>query len=448
MMNAKLSSIWYRALKILKEKPEIRPSSYNHWIEPLVPVGMTSSTIFLQVPTDVHFEIVQTMYLEAIKEAVLQSTEDFYQVKLLDYNEPLPAELEATVSYSTRNDDAITLNPKYTFESFVVGESNQFAHAGSMAVAERPADSFNPLFIYGDPGLGKTHLAQAVGNYIKKNNPQFNVMYITSEKFTNDFINTLLIDKKTVEFKNKYRTCDVLIIDDIQFIANKDQTQVEFFHTFNALHEANKQIIITSDRPPKEMKELEERLQNRFNWGLIVDIQPPDLETRVAILKKKASEENFEVPDDILFYIAENLKSNIRNLEGVLKRLTAYNVLMGKAITMELANEAIKEFMSKSDDPHVNTEYILSIVANYFNLTSDEILSAKRTQEISYARHIAMYLMREFTGLSLPRIGKELGGRNHATILNGINKIKNSMETNEDTRKIVEELIINLESRK
>ena len=256
-----------------------------------------------------------------------------------------------------------------------------------------------------------------------------------------------MLEKKTVDFRNKYRACDVLIIDDIQFISNKDQTQIEFFHTFNALHESNKQIIITSDRPPREIKELEERMRNRFEWGLIVDIQPPDLETRVAILKKKASEENFEVPDEILFYIAENLKSNIRNLEGVLKRLTAYNVLMGRPITMQLADEAIKEFLNKSEDPHVNTEYILSIVSNYFNLTSDEILSAKRTAEISYARQIAMYLMREFTSMSLPKIGKELGGRNHATIISGIKKIENSIETNEDTRKIVEELRVNLENR-
>lgn len=445
-MKAKLSSIWYQALKLLKEKTEVSQSAYDHWIEPLLPVGMTEEAIYLKVPTELHYEIVKSMHFEAISEAVNASADKFYRIELLDFNEALPPELAYTVSYATSGDSTSTLNPKYTFSSFVVGDSNQLASAASQAVSERPADAFNPLFIYGGPGLGKTHLVQAIGNKIKEGNPAANILYVTSEQFTNDFINTLL-DKKTVDFRNKYRTCDVLIIDDIQFISNKDQTQVEFFHTFNTLHESNKQIIITSDRPPKEIKELEERLRTRFEWGLIVDIKPPDLETRVAILKKKASEENFEVPDDILFYIAENLKSNIRNLEGVLKRLTAYNVLMGKPITMQLADEAIKEFLNKSDDPHINTEYILSIVANYFNLTSDEILSSKRTQEISYARHIAMYLLREFTGLSLPKIGKELGGRNHATILNGINNIKNSMEKNEDTKKIVEELITNLENR-
>ena len=445
-MNAQLSLIWNSALKHLKGRPEISKTGYEHWIEPLLPVGMTEEAIYLKVPTELHFEIVKSMHFDAICEAINACSDKPYAVELLDYNEPLPPELEYAVTYGGRDDNATTLNPRYTFSSFVVGESNKLAHAASQAVAERPADAFNPLFIYGGSGLGKTHLVQAIGNRIKEKNPAANVLYVTSEKFTNDFINTLL-DKKTVDFRNKYRTCDVLIIDDIQFISNKDQTQVEFFNTFNTLHEANKQIILTSDRPPREMKELEERMRTRFEWGLLVDIKQPDLETRVAILKKKASEENFEVSDDILFYIAEHLKANIRNLEGVLKRLTAYNVLMGRPITMQLADEAIKEFMNKSEDPPVNTEYILSIVSNYFGVTSDEILSSKRTQEISYARHIAMYLMREFTGQSLPKIGQELGGRTHATVSNGINNIKKSMVENEDTKKIVEELIANLENR-
>jgi len=445
-MQAQLSSIWYKTLRILKNRQEVSQSAYDHWIEPLLPVGMTEDAIYLRMPSEVHLEIVKTMHYPVIQEAINQASGGNFKLELLDCNDPLPAILGVRVAHTSRTDGATTLNPRYTFSSFVVGDSNKFAHAASQAVADRPADAFNPLFIYGGAGLGKTHLVQAIGNRIKENNPAAQVMYVTSEDFTNEFINTLL-DKKTVDFRNKYRACDALIIDDIQFISNKDQTQVEFFHTFNTLYESNKQIILTSDRPPKEIKELEDRMRTRFEWGLIVDIKPPDLETRVAILKKKASEENFEVPDEILFYIAENLKSNIRNLEGVLKRLTAYNVLMERPITMQLADEAIKEFLNKSDDPHINTEYILSIVANYFNLTSDEILSSKRTQEISYARHITMYLMREFTGLSLPKIGKELGGRNHATILNGINNIKASMENNEDTKKIVEELISNLENR-
>lgn len=445
-MNTQLASIWTQALKLIRENPEVSQTAYEHWIDPLLPVGLADNILYLKMPTEVHLEIVKGMHLSVIKEAVRIASDMQCDVALLDHNDPLPASLEYTVLHEERTDDALTLNPRYTFSSFIVGESNRLAHAAAQAVSERPADAFNPLFIYGGPGLGKTHLVQAIGNKIKESNPSANVIYVTSEKFTNEFINALM-DKKSVEFRNIYRTCDVLIIDDIQFIAKKDQTQVEFFHTFNALHEANKQLIFTSDRPPKEIKELEERLRTRFEWGLIADIKPPDLETRIAILKKKASEANFEVPNDIIFYIAEHLKSNIRNLEGVLKRLTAYNVLMGKPITMQLADDAIKEFLSKTDDPHINTEYILSIVANYFNITSDEILSSKRTQEISYARHIAMYLMRECTGLSLPKIGKELGGRNHATILNGINNIKASMEKNEDTKKIIDELVANLNDR-
>ena len=448
-MKAQLSSIWYRALKILKEHSEVSPSSYEHWIEPLLPVGMSEDKIYLKMPTEVHLEIVKSMHLATISEAINQAAggERFYRVELLDYNEDTPPELEYTVAFDRSGDEATTLNPRYTFDSFVVGDSNRLAHAASKAVSERPAQAFNPLFLYGGAGLGKTHLAQAIGNKIMENNPSANILYVTSEKFMNEFINLMVTHQNTIDFRNKYRSCDVLIVDDIQFLSNKDQTQIEFFNTFNALHEANKQIILTSDRPPKEIRELEERMRSRFEWGLIVDIKPPDLETRVAILKKKASEENFDVPDSILFYIAEHLKSNIRNLEGVLKRLTAYNVLMGKPITMQLADEAIKEFLNKNEDPHINTEYILSIVANYFNITSDEILSSKRTQEISYARHIAMYLIREFTNLSLPKIGKELGGRNHATILNGINNIKTSMQKDEDTKKIIDELVKNLENR-
>lgn len=444
-MNAQLSQIWYSALKILKEKPDLSNTSYEHWIEPLIPAGIRGNTIYLKMPTEIHYEIVKSMHLENIRQAI-QSLGD-YEVELLDFGDETAFADEPRAAFADEpRTSATTLNPRYTFDSFVVGESNQLAHAASKAVAERPAAAFNPLFLYGGAGLGKTHLIQAIGNRVLELNPRANVIYITSESFTNDFINTILEKKNNMDFRNKYRTCDVLIIDDIQFISNKDQTQVEFFHTFNALYEANKQIIMTSDRPPKEIKELEERLRTRFEWGLITDIKPPDLETRVAILKKKAEEENFEVPDDILFYIAENLKSNIRNLEGVLKRLTAYNVLMGKPITMALADDAIKEFLNKSEDPHVNTEYILSIVSNYFGLTSDEILSSKRTQEISYARHIAMYLLREFAHLSLPKIGKELN-RNHATIINGINNIKSSMESNEDTKKIIDELTKNLENR-
>ncbi len=445
-MKAKLSAIWNKTLKILKEREDVSLITYENWLESLSPVGISDNIVYLRVPSEVHYEVVKTMHADKIREALNEVDEASYEVVVLNVNEETPASLEFSVSFEGREDDATTLNPRYTFDSFVVGDSNQLAHAASKAVSERPAHAFNPLFIYGGAGLGKTHLAQAIGNKIKESNKDANILYITSEKFTNDFINTIIEKKNTIDFRNKYRACDVLIVDDIQFISNKDQTQNEFFHTFNALHESNKQIILTSDRPPKEMRELEERLRTRFEWGLIADIKPPNLETRIAILKKKAEEENFEVPENIIYYIAEKLKSNIRNLEGALKRLTAYNVLMGEEITMELADKSIQEFLNKNEET-INTEYILSIVANYFNITPDEILSSKRTQEISYARHITMYLMRECTELSLPKIGQELGGRKHPAIHHGINNIKESMKHDEGTRKIIEELKKNLANK-
>ena len=446
-MRTQLSSVWSGALNLLKEM--MSETSYEYWIEQLQPLGIHEGVLYLKMPTELHLEIVKSMHLDKIKEAVNNVSSEQLNIQLIDYNESMPECLTYAVDHSeNRMDDAGTLNPRYTFESFVVGESNSLAHAGAIAVSKTPgAPSHNPLFLYGDPGLGKTHLAHAVGNKVKQDNPNANVLYVTSEKFMTEFIAMLRDGSGSVEFRNKYRMCDVLIVDDIQFLAKKNETQIEFFHTFNALYEAGKQIIITSDRPPRELKELEERIRSRMEMSLITGIQRPDLETRIAILKKKASEEHFVVSDDILYYIAEHLKSNIRNLEGVLKRLMAYNVLMGKPITMELANEAIIEFTGKSDDPHVNTEYILSVVANYFNVTSDEILSAKKNQPIAYARQIAMYLIREFTNLSLPKIGQELGGRDHATIMYGISAIKKKMQDNEDTKKVIDELMKNLENR-
>ncbi|MGL5675290.1 MAG: chromosomal replication initiator protein DnaA, partial [Cellulosilyticaceae bacterium] len=314
------------------------------------------------------------------------------------------------------------LNPRYVFNSFVVGNSNRMAHAAALAVAEAPARAYNPLFLYGGVGLGKTHLMHSIAHYILEQNPNAKVLYASSEKFTNELINSIKDDKNEA-FRNKYRNIDVLLIDDIQFIAGKERTQEEFFHTFNTLHEANKQIIISSDRPPKEIETLEDRLRSRFEWGLIADIQGPDLETRIAILRKKAEIESLSVPEEVLLFIAKTVISNIRELEGALNRIIAFSSLANKPITVELANEALKDLISKDKPRIITADYIQEIVANYFHLKPEELKSSKRTRNIAFPRQIAMYLCRKLTDLSLPKIGEKFGGRDHTTIIHGYEKI-------------------------
>src|SRR5699024_8141486 len=314
------------------------------------------------------------------------------------------------------NNQRDQLNPKYSFDTFVIGNSNRFAHAASLAVAEAPAQSYNPLFIYGGVGLGKTHLMHAIAHYILSQSPDTKVVYVSSEKFTNELINSIR-EYRNEEFRNKYRNVDVLLVDDIQFIAGKEGTQEEFFHTFNALHEANKQIIISSDRPPKEIPTLEDRLRSRFEWGLIADIQAPDLETRIAILKKKAKVENINVPDDVMLYIATKIKSNIRELEGALIRMVAYSSLTNEDITVELAEEALKDIISNDKPKEITVNSIKDVVSKDFSIKIEDFNSKKRTRAIAYPRQIAMYLTRELTDLSLPKIGDEFGGRDHTTVI-------------------------------
>ncbi|MBZ9621303.1 MULTISPECIES: chromosomal replication initiator protein DnaA, partial [Clostridium] len=332
-----------------------------------------------------------------------------------------------------------TLNPKYTFDSFVIGNSNRFAHAASLAVAESPAKAYNPLFIYGGVGLGKTHLMHAIGHYILSNNPKSKVVYVSSEKFTNELINSIK-DDKNVEFRNKYRNVDVLLIDDIQFIAGKERTQEEFFHTFNDLHEANKQIILSSDRPPKEIPTLEDRLRSRFEWGLIADIQPPDFETRIAILKKKADVENLNIPNEVMVYIATKIKSNIRELEGALIRIVAFSSLTNKEIGIDLASEALKDIISSRNSKQVTIELIQDIVSSYFNLKVEDFKSSRRTRNITFPRQIAMYLCRKLTDMSLPKIGEEFGGRDHTTVIHACEKISKGLKEDENLQDNVAEL--------
>ncbi len=338
------------------------------------------------------------------------------------------------------------LNPKYTFDSFVIGNSNRFAHAASLAVAESPAKAYNPLFIYGGVGLGKTHLMHAIGHYILNNNPKSQVVYVSSEKFTNELINSIK-DDKNVEFRNKYRNIDILLVDDIQFIAGKERTQEEFFHTFNALYEANKQIIISSDRPPKEIPTLEDRLRSRFEWGLIADIQAPDFETRMAILKKKADVEKLNIPNEVMVYIATKIKSNIRELEGALIRIVAFSSLTNKEISVDLASEALKDIISSKQTRQVTIDIIQEVVANYYNLKIEDLKSARRTRNIAFPRQIAMYLSRKLTDMSLPKIGEEFGGRDHTTVIHAYEKISNNLKKDESLQNAINELNKRIKSK-
>ena len=324
-------------------------------------------------------------------------------------------------------DGAAQLNPRYTFDAFVIGSGNQFAHAACQAVSQRPSKAYNPLFLYGGVGMGKTHLMQAIGHEIKRRQPHAAICYISSEKFTNEMINSLRYDKMT-SFRDKFRNVDVLLIDDIQFLAQKERTQEEFFHTFNALHESMKQIVIASDRPPKELAEIEDRLRSRFEWGLIADIQPPDLETKVAILQKKAEQERVTLPTDVALFIASNIRSNVRELEGALIRLVAHSSLMGAEITLPYTQQVLKNFID-SQARKVTIESIQKAVAEQFGLRLIEIKAKNNSRAIVYPRQIAMYLAKHLTEASLPEIGRQFGGKHHTTVLHSVEKIEEVRKT-------------------
>lgn len=328
---------------------------------------------------------------------------------------------------SMPDDPDAKLNPRYTFDNFVIGQSNRFAHAASLAVAEKPAETYNPLFIYGGVGLGKTHLMQAVGNYVRQYNPNVKVRYLSSERFINDFI-TAIRDNHTGEFRNQYRSVDVLLVDDIQFLANKEQTQEEFFHTFNALHEAGKQIVLSSDRPPREIQTLEDRLRSRFEWGLITDIHAPDLETRIAILQRKARAEGMPLDESVAYFIASQVSSNIRELEGALIRVTAYSSLVNEDITVDLAERALKELIQQDMPKKITINHIQKVVSQHFGVRVDELKAKRRTKDIVIPRQVAMYLSRELTDLSLPKIGDAFGGRDHTTVLHACEKVFSAMK--------------------
>ncbi|MFO7154004.1 MAG: chromosomal replication initiator protein DnaA [Caldicoprobacter oshimai] len=436
-MSKNINDLWARALQYMKA--QLSDVSFDTWIRVIQPLLLKDNEIVLSVPNEFTKNILQSRYMETIAGSLREVAGIPIYVKFILENE-VEHYLESINSRDVDNTQTHSvLNPKYTFDTFVVGNSNRFAHAACLAVAEAPAKAYNPLFIYGGVGLGKTHLMHAIGHYILARNPKAKVLYVTSEKFTNELINSIR-DDKNVEFRNRYRNIDVLLIDDIQFIAGKERTQEEFFHTFNALHEANKQIIISSDRPPKEIPTLEDRLRSRFEWGLIADIQPPDLETRVAILKKKAELENIEIDDEILLFIAKRIESNIRELEGALIRIMAYASLTNNKLDISIAEEALKDILSTAQPKEITIPLIQQVVADYFHLKVDDFKSKKRSRPIAYPRQIAMYLCRELTDQSLPKIGEEFGGRDHTTVIHACEKIQEDMQKDSQLRRTIDEL--------
>ncbi|MFL0270260.1 chromosomal replication initiator protein DnaA [Candidatus Clostridium radicumherbarum] len=448
-MDGGLKELWEKTLNIMKE--ELTEVSFNTWIKSSIPLSLSNNTLKLGVPNNFTKEILETRYKDLLINALNVDSSKNYNMELviaseeaLDINEKTKKDIKNSITVS--DEMSATLNPKYTFDSFVIGNSNRFAHAASLAVAESPAKAYNPLFIYGGVGLGKTHLMHAIGHYILQNNPKSRVVYVSSEKFTNELINSIK-DDKNEDFRNKYRNVDVLLIDDIQFIAGKDATQQEFFHTFNALHDANKQIILSSDRPPKEIPTLEDRLRSRFEWGLIADMQPPDFETRIAILKKKADVEGLNVSNDVMTYIATKIKSNIRELEGALIRIVAYSSLTNREINVDLAAEALKDIISNSQSKQVTIDLIMEVTANYFNLRVEDFKSQRRTRNVAYPRQIAMYLARKLTDTSLPKIGEEFGGRDHTTVIHAHEKITGSIKTDEGLQEAINEITKKLQQK-
>ncbi|MBQ5696676.1 MAG: chromosomal replication initiator protein DnaA [Clostridium sp.] len=445
-METELKDLWDKTLNIIKG--ELTEVSFNTWIKSCEPICISSNTIKISVPNSFTQDILEKRYKDLVINSIEAACSKTYKLEFLIASEIQEAEEKEVRTKEPKKDSiAITvndemssiLNPKYTFDSFVIGNSNRFAHAASLAVAESPAKAYNPLFIYGGVGLGKTHLMHAIGHYILQNNPSAKVAYVSSEKFTNELINAIK-DDKNEEFRTKYRSVDVLLIDDIQFIAGKERTQEEFFHTFNTLHEANKQIILSSDRPPKEIPTLEDRLRSRFEWGLIADIQAPDFETRMAILKKKADVEKLNVPNEVMVYIATKIKSNIRELEGALIRIVAYSSLTNREITVDLATEALKDIISNKQNKSITIDLIQDVVAAYFNLRVEDLKSQRRTRNVAYPRQIAMYLSRKLTDMSLPKIGEEFGGRDHTTVIHAYEKISESLNNDESLENTINDI--------
>ncbi|MCK4777339.1 MAG: chromosomal replication initiator protein DnaA [Actinomycetia bacterium] len=468
MTDRQLGDVWQETLKLIKVRLNV--PTFKTMFSHTHPLSIYENTFVLSAPNAFVKDWLEKRHLPLISNSLSEVLGEEYKIKFIisaDSEEAVfssgdsaeepgkgkdgkvsPVKSEADGLPDVNKDNkadffikkrGLRLNPKYTFESFIVGSCNRFAHAASLAVAERPSSAYNPFFIYGGVGLGKTHLLQAIAHYVCFNYKNLKVKYLTSESFTNDFINAV-IEKNIASFQKKYRAVDVLLIDDIQFLAGKEQTQEEFFHTFNTLYEADKQVIISSDRPPKNISALEKRLRSRFEWGLITDIQPPDLEIRIAILKKKAFGEKLEISDEVFEYIASRVKSNIRELEGALIRVIAFSSLSKNPVSLELTKDILKDIFPDGHTRPVTINIIIGEVCKYFNISKKDILSPRRLQNIVYPRQIAMYLSRELTDLSLPKIGEEFGGKDHTTVLHAQQKVESLIKEEKEALNQVQEI--------
>ena len=433
---------WDEILLTVKKEHEVTDVSFKTWLKPLSIYAVDGSTLYILVPSEeIGLGYITRKYKLPLQVAITEITGVDYELEFIleEQTKLIKPQKQKAINYTSAS-DRTNLNPNYTFDKFVVGKNNKFAHAASLAVAESPGDVYNPLYIYGGPGLGKTHLMQSIGHFILQQQPDKKVLYVTSEEFTNEVIDSIRNGNASAmtKLRDKYRTVDVLLIDDIQFIIGKESTQEEFFHTFNVLHSAGKQIILSSDKPPKEMETLEERIRSRFEWGLLADVGYPDYETRMAILRRKEETDGFKLDDQILDYIATNIKSNIRELEGALNKLIAFSNLEDTEITMEIAVRELQNIIAPNKPREITPQLVIEIVAEHFNISTDQMISKNRSNEIAKPRQIAMYLCKNMTAAPLDTIGSLLGGRDHSTIIHGIRKITEEYEKDDNFHNLIE----------
>ena len=423
--------VWAKVLGNMESR--LTPAVISTWFDDAEILELTDTKLVLYSPSSFRKDIILRRCTDYIKDAMRDEFQMEVELEVID-----DTEIDA-YRENQKKPDFVEFNPQFTFDKFVVGSSNRFAHAAAIAVANAPAETYNPLFIYGPSGLGKTHLLYAIASEVHKKHPSYNIVYIKGDQFTNELI-AAVQEGRNIEFRSKYRGADLFLVDDIQFIAGKDSTQEEFFHTFNTLYESHRQIVLTADRPPHEMLRLEDRLKTRFEWGLIADIQPPDLETRVAILKRKAQSEQIDVSEDVLTFIAEKVNSNIRQLEGSLIRVIAFARLTKKPIDLALTATALKDIVAGYDNTPVTIPLVQQVVSDYYDIDTDALLSQRRSMDVTYPRQMAMYLCKELTNKPLKAIGASFGGRDHSTVINACKRIETDMKNDPQVSDLVEDL--------